>query len=88
MSSKVGWTGLIRKGLMLMVVLVAVLLDKAIGTDGGMFRNAVCWFYIANEGISVMENYSLTGLPFPKILKKLFEAKLAEDEANGTSDTN
>ena len=82
LSSKIGWHGLIRKGLMLMVVLIAALLDRALGSANTMFRDAVCWFYIANEGISIMENLVLAGVPFPKILKKLFEEKVSEDNAN------
>ena len=80
LSSKVGWVGLVRKGLMMMVVLVAALLDRALGTDTAMFRDAVCWFYIANEGISLMENLNLAGVPFPNKLKELLGEKITEDE--------
>jgi toxin secretion/phage lysis holin len=72
----------VRKGLMLMVVLVAALLDRALGQGNVMFRDAVCWFYVANEGISLMENLSLAGVPFPKKLKELLGEKAGE--ANGT----
>ena len=78
LSSKVGAAGLVRKGLMLMVVLVAALLDKALGQSNAMFRDAVCWFYVANEGISMMENLSLAGVPFPKKLKELLGQKAEE----------
>ncbi len=80
LSSKVGAIGLVRKGLMLMVVLVAALLDKALGQGNTMFRDAVCWFYIANEGISLMENLTLAGVPFPKKLKELLGEKAGESE--------
>lgn len=50
LSSKVGAMGLARKGLMLTVVLVAALMDSAMGTGSAMCRDAACWFYIANEG--------------------------------------
>ena len=75
LSSKVGALGLIRKGLMLMVVLVAALLDRALGQGNAMFRDAVCWFYIANEGLSLMENLNLAGVPFPQKLKELLGEK-------------
>ncbi|MDD3410129.1 MAG: phage holin family protein [Eubacteriales bacterium] len=75
LSSKVGARGLARKGLMLAVVLVAALLDRAVGTDGAMCRDAVCWFYVANEGLSLMENLSLAGVPFPEKLKELLGQK-------------
>ncbi|HPJ01764.1 MAG TPA: phage holin family protein [Candidatus Limiplasma sp.] len=81
LSSKVGAVGLIRKGLMLMVVLVAALLDRALGQNNAMFRDAVCWFYVANEGISLMENLNLAGVPFPKKLKELLGEKAGEAES-------
>ncbi|HPF86495.1 MAG TPA: phage holin family protein [Candidatus Limiplasma sp.] len=80
LSSKVGAMGLVRKGLMLMVVLVAAMLDKALGQGNAMFRDAVCWFYIANEGLSLMENLSLAGVPFPEKLKTLLGEKADQDE--------
>ena len=83
LSSKVGVQGIARKGLMLFVVLCAALLDRVVSGDGTMIRDAVCWFYIANEGISLMENLSLAGVKFPKILQRLFDAKLEEDESSG-----
>lgn len=82
-SSKAGFAGLLKKGLMLMVVLVAALLDTVIGS--AMVRDAACWFYIANEGISILENMSLAGVPFPAKLKELLGQKL--DEHNNTNDT-
>jgi toxin secretion/phage lysis holin len=78
LSSKVGALGLARKGLMLLVVLVAALLDRALGGGNAMFRDAVCWFYIANEGISLMENLNLAGVPFPRKLKELLGEKAKE----------
>ena len=83
LSSKVGVQGIARKGLMLLVVLGAALLDRVVSGDGTMIRDAVCWFYVANEGISLMENLSLAGVPFPRILQRLFDAKLEEDKASG-----
>ena len=80
LSSKVGAMGLVRKGLMMMVVLVAALLDKALGMGNAMFRDAACWFYVANEGISLMENLNLAGVPFPRKLKELLGEKAAEND--------
>lgn len=80
LSSKVGFIGLAKKGLMLTVVLIGTLLDDAMGT--AMCRDAACWFYIANEGISVLENLNLVGVPFPEKIKVLLGHKL--EEANNT----
>lgn len=82
LSSKVGAAGLLRKGLMLLVVLVATLLDSAIGAPTHMCREAACWFYIANEGISILENVGQAGAPYPERLKRLLGQKLEETEAD------
>lgn len=76
LSSKVGFVGLAKKGLMLMVVLIATMLDDAMGM--AVCRDAACWFYIANEGLSVLENMSLAGVPFPEKIKELLGHKLEE----------
>lgn len=81
LSSKVGAKGLAKKGLMMLVVLVAALLDRAIGAQSAVFRDAACWFYIANEGLSLLENLSLAGVPFPTKMKELLGQKL--NEADG-----
>ena len=86
LSSKVGAAGLARKGLMLMVVLVAALMDSVMGTGGAMCRDAACWFYIANEGISILENVGLAGAPYPERLRRMLGQKREEGETNHGSD--
>ena len=86
LSSKVGAAGLARKGLMLMVVLVAALMDSVMGTGGAMCRDAACWFYIANEGISILENVGLAGAPYPERLRRMLGQKREEGEMNHGSD--
>lgn len=76
LSSKVGFVGLLKKGMMLLVVLIATFLDEAMGM--AIFRDAACWFYIANEGLSLLENLSLVGVPFPEKIKALLGQKLNE----------
>lgn len=84
LSSKVGAAGLARKGLMLVVVLVGAMMDQVMGTGGAMCRDAACWFYIANEGISILENAGLAGAPYPQKLKELLgqhrEGELTDDK--------
>ena len=77
LSSKVGWIGLAKKGMMMLIVLVATMLDSALGNEA-TFRDAACWFYVANEGISLMENMNLMGVPFPDKIKKLLGEKIEE----------
>lgn len=79
LCSKVGAKGLAKKGLMLLVVLVAALLDRAMG-QGAVCRDAACWFYIANEGLSLLENLSLAGVPFPEGMKRVLGQKRKEGE--------
>ena len=78
LSSKVGAMGLARKGLMMVVVLAAAMLDGAMGAGAPVCRDAACWFYIANEGLSLMENLSLAGVPFPEGMKALLGQKKEE----------
>lgn len=86
LSSKVGFSGLAKKGLMMLVVLVAALLDRAIGApQTSIFRDAACWFYIANEGLSLLENLSLAGVPFPDKLKEKLGQTLKSSDAEEKS---
>ena len=68
-SSDVGLKGIARKSLILIVLIVAVLLDRLLTNETWLFRTLVCYFYIANEGISLLENCAQLGLPIPDRLK-------------------
>ena len=72
LDSKASFRGLIRKGMILMVVWIGVLLDDALGAT--YVRNAVVLFFVGNEGLSLLENLGLMGVPFPDFLKKALEA--------------
>ncbi|MEG0164371.1 phage holin family protein [Anaerorhabdus sp.] len=73
LSSDVGLKGLTRKFLILVIIIVAVLLDRLMGMDNWFFRTLVCYFYIANEGLSILENATVLGLPLPDKLKEALE---------------
>lgn len=64
-SSNIGLKGIARKGVILIVLIVAVLLDRLLNTGTWVFRTLVCFFYIANEGISLLENCAGLGLKLP-----------------------
>ena len=68
-SSSIGLVGIARKSLILLVLIVAVLLDRLINSGTWLFRTIVCYFYIANEGISLLENTIAMGLPVPEQIK-------------------
>lgn len=84
LDSKAGFRGLLRKGVILLMVLLGALLDLALGTNATMFRNMVIWFYIANEGISILENVALTDVPFPSWLKGALEQLRDREPGDGT----
>lgn len=71
LESRAGWKGLCRKGMTLLIVLIACRLDLIMGTT--FVRDAVVIGYIANETISIIENAGLMGLPIPSVLTKAIE---------------
>lgn len=90
--SKVAFLGLLKKGIIMVVILVAALLDQVLGgtTNGQamtMFRSAAEFFYIASEGLSIIENAGLMGVPVPKGVRKALEAlREKNDEREGRDD--
>lgn len=66
LESKAGWKGLCRKGMTLLIVLVAARIDIVIGSN--FVRDAVVIAYITNEIISIIENAGLMGVPIPKVI--------------------
>ena len=68
-SSDIGLRGIARKAVILIVLIVAVLLDRLLNTGTWVFRTIVCYFYIANEGISLLENCAGLGLPVPESIQ-------------------
>ena len=68
-SSDIGLKGIARKAVILIVLIVAVLLDRLLNTGTWVFRTIVCYFYIANEGISLLENCAGLGLPVPESIQ-------------------
>lgn len=81
LESRAGFKGLCRKGVMLLIVLVACRLDIELHTT--YIRDAVCIAFIANETISIIENAGLMGVPIPKAIVKAIEL-LKSKEGNTT----
>ncbi|KRU23990.1 toxin secretion/phage lysis holin [Clostridium sporogenes] len=71
LSSDVGLKGIARKAVIFIVLIVAVLLDRLLNTGNWVFRSLVAYFYIANEGISLLENCAQLGVPIPDKLKDM-----------------
>lgn len=80
LNSEVGFKGLIKKCMILVILIVAVMLDRLLNTGTWVFRTLVCYFYIANEGISLLENVSNLGVKIPEKLKDALEQLNKEDE--------
>ena len=79
LCSTVGFKGLLKKVFIFILVALAAMLDKLVPATNGAVRSAVCMFYIANEGISILENAGRLGLPLPEALKSML-AKLQKQE--------
>ncbi|MDR0937165.1 MAG: phage holin family protein [Oscillospiraceae bacterium] len=82
LSSRVGFLGIIRKISIFILVGVANLADTNIFGGGNALRTAVIFFYIANEGISLLENARDFGLPIPEILVNMLEKIKKEGDDN------
>ncbi|MEA5059805.1 MAG: holin [Clostridia bacterium] len=78
LSSGVGFKGLAKKVAIFLIVALGVLVDTAIPATNGAVRSAVIMFYVANEGLSILENIGQLGVPLPVVLKGWL-AKLKEE---------
>lgn len=83
LNSRIGAEGIIKKVGYLIIVILAVYLDRLAG-DIGVIRNIVIYFFIANEGISILENWGAMGVPFPEILRKKLEQLRGTDSDEKT----
>lgn len=81
LESRAGWKGLCRKGVTLLVVLVACRLDLVMGSN--FIRDAVVIAFIANETISIIENAGLMGIPIPAVIMRAIEILKNKAESEG-----
>lgn len=73
LSSKIGFKGLLKKIGILILIMVSVLVDRVAG-DTGAIRTLVIYYFVANEGLSIIENLAATNIPIPSVLKKALKA--------------
>ena len=73
LSSEVGFKGICRKVIIFMLVGIAHVLDINVIATGSVLRTAVIFFYLSNEGVSLLENAAHLGLPVPEKLKDVLE---------------
>lgn len=81
LESRAGWKGLCRKGVSLLIVLVACRLDMVMGSN--FIRDAVVIAFIANETLSIIENAGLMGVPIPAMIVKAVEVLKKKAESEG-----
>ena len=73
LSSEIGFKGICRKVIIFMLVGIAHVLDVNVIATGSVLRTAVIFFYLSNEGVSLLENAAHLGLPVPEKLKDVLE---------------
>ena len=78
LESRAGFKGLCRKGMILLILLVACRLDLMLGT--GYIKDCVCIAFVVNETLSIIENAGLMGVPIPQVLIKAIDVVKAKEE--------
>ncbi len=79
LSSSIGFKGILKKIGVLILVMLSVLVDRVAGETGAI-RTLVIYYFVANEGLSILENLGEAGLPIPKKLKEAL--KILKKETN------
>lgn len=88
LSSAVGFKGIMRKVVIFMLVGVSHILDVHVVGTGSALRTAVIFFYLSNEGVSLLENAAHLGLPIPEKLKAVLEQLHSRSEKDETPTTD
>lgn len=79
LSSSIGFKGILKKVAILIIVMLAVLVDRVTVNNGGI-RTLVIYYFVANEGLSILENLAVAGLPIPKKLKDALKVLKKENK--------
>ena len=87
LSSEIGARGIFKKILIFILVGVAHIIDTRLIGDGSAIRTAVIFFYLSNEGISIIENASRIGLPVPQKLKDVLAQLNGKSKEDGKNET-
>ena len=88
-SSSIGYTGIIKKASIFIIVILAAQMDRMIGDGSHLFRNGTAFFFSANDAISVLENIGQIGIKMPSFLRKaLINLKDTYDSSPSQSKNN
>lgn len=79
LSSNIGFRGILKKVGILIIVMLSVLVDRVTVTNGSI-RTLVIYYFVANEGLSILENLAQAGLPIPKSLKNALKVIKKENK--------
>lgn len=79
LSSQIGFRGILKKVAILIIVMLSVLVDRVTG-DTGAIRTLVIYYFVANEGLSIIENLGQAGVPIPQSIKKSLKALKKENK--------
>ena len=79
LSSQTGFKGVVKKVAVLLIVMLAVLVDRVTG-ESGAIRTLVIYYFVANEGLSVIENLGQAGVPIPQSINKALKALKKENK--------
>ena len=85
LSSEIGFKGIFKKVLIFALVGIGNILDSRVIGSGSVMRTAVIFFYLSNEGVSLLENAAYLGLPIPQKLKSVLEQLHDRAEKEGES---
>ncbi|MEC1771955.1 phage holin family protein [Schinkia azotoformans] len=88
LSSVIGARGIFKKILIFILVGIAHIIDSRLIGDGSVIRTAVIFFYLSNEGISIIENASRIGLPIPQKLKDVLAQLNGKEKEGGSNGIN
>jgi toxin secretion/phage lysis holin len=83
LKSSVGFEGLMKKGAIFLIVILAAQLDRITGNDAGVFRTSTAFFFIANDALSVLENVGEMGVKLPTFLTNALTKLRDENEGVG-----
>ena len=81
LSSQIGLKGIVKKVAVLLIVMLATLIDRVTG-ESGAIRTLVIYYFVANEGLSILENLALAGVPIPSVIKNALKALKKEIKGN------
>ena len=73
LSSEIGFRGIFKKMLIFLLVGIGHIIDTHVIKNGSVIRTAVIFFYLSNEGVSLLENAAYLGLPVPEALKAVLK---------------